>query len=94
MIEGMPWPIQIGVASLGWSLFAACVWLFYRKLSAGDLMTRREGDAKDAQINTLTARAEKAEGANEALVKQNGELMEMARLGTATWQALRKAADG
>lgn len=86
MIEALPWPVELGVYSLGWGLFGATVWLLIRKLMSGDLMTRREGDA-------LVNRAEKAEAANEALVEQNGKLMDMAQLGTATWQALRKAAE-
>lgn len=86
MIEALPWPVELGVYSLGWGLFGATVWLLIRKLMSGDLMTRREGDA-------LVERAVKAETAAEALVKQNGQLMDMAQLGTATWQALKKAAE-
>ena len=86
MIERLPLPVEVGIYSLGWALFGATVWLFFRKVLSGDLMTRREGDS-------LTKRAEKAESVNEKLVEQNGELMDMARLGTATWQALKKAAD-
>ena len=86
MIEGMPWPVSLGVAALGWSLFGGTVWLLIRKLMSGDLMTLRERQE-------LVERAEKAEDANEALIKQNGELIAEARMGMATWQALRKAAE-
>lgn len=85
MIEALPLPVQVGIYSLGWALLGAVVWQFYRKIANGDLLTRREGDA-------LIARAEKAEEANEKLVDQNGRLLDVARLGTATWQALQRAA--
>lgn len=86
MPEGLPLPIEVGIYGLGWALFGAALWLFYRKLANGDVVTRRENDA------TVT-RAEKAEAANDKLLDQNGQLMDMARLGTATFQALRKAAE-
>ena len=86
MPEGLPLPVEVGVFGLGWTLFAACAWLFFRKLASGDLMTRREGDA-------LVKRAETAEAANEKLLDQNGQLMDMARMGSATMQALRKAVE-
>lgn len=85
MIDGTPWPVDIGITAGGWTLAAAVCWLVIRKLISGDLLTRREADA-------LTERAAKTEQANEQLVEQNGKLMEAARLGTATWQALQKAA--
>lgn len=55
-------------------------------IATGRLVTRRE-----AQFHI--ARAEKAEAAAESLIKQNGELMEMARLGQATFTALRQGAE-
>lgn len=86
MIEGLPLPLEVGIYGLGWALFGSVVWAFYRKITAGDLVTRREADA-------LSLRAEKAEKALDKALDQNGELMDMARLGSATWQALKKAAD-
>lgn len=86
MILGLPVPVEFGIFGLGWGLFGALGWLVIRKLISGDLMTRREGDA-------LVKRAEKAEQANEGLVKQNGQLMDAAALGVATLQALKKAAE-
>lgn len=86
MLEGLPVPVSLGVLGLGWAIAAGALWLFYRKLASGDLLTRRENDA-------TVIRAEKAEEARDKLIDQNGQLMDMARLGTATWQALRKAAE-
>jgi hypothetical protein len=86
VFEGLPVPVGLGILGLGYTLAMAEAWLFYRLLARGDLVTRREADA-------ITARAEKAETAGDKLLDQNTELMDMARLGTATWQALRKAAD-
>ena len=86
MLEGLPVPVSLGVLGLGWAIAAGTLWLLIRKISAGDLVTRRENDA-------TALRAEKAELARDKLIDQNGDLMDMARLGTATWQALRKAAE-
>lgn len=49
----------------------------------GWFVTRREADV-------YIARAERAEKNESNLIDQNRELMEMARLGQATFQALRK----
>lgn len=51
-------------------------------LARGWVVTKREADV-------YIKRAEKAEDANRELITQNGELMEMARLGQATFTALR-----
>lgn len=91
-MDAIPWQ-TLTAAGGGWALFGATVWLVIRKLISGDLMTRREGEALETRIEETTTRAEKAEQANEALIDQNGQLMDMARLGTATWQALKKAAE-
>lgn len=86
MFEGLPVPVGLGILGLGYTLAMAETWLLYRLIARGDLVTRREADA-------ITERAQKAENASDKLLDQNGALMDMARLGTATWQALRKAAD-
>ena len=86
MPEGLPMPVGLGIMGFGFTLFGATVWLFFRMFSRGDIVTRREADA-------ISQRADRAETANDKLLEQNGALMDMARLGTATWQALRKAAD-
>ena len=86
MLEGLPVPVGLSILGLGWAIAGGCLWLLVRKVASGDLVTRREADA-------LTERAVRAEDANEKLVDQNGQLMDMARLGTATWQALRQAAE-
>jgi hypothetical protein len=87
MIEGLPWPASVGITGSGWLLAASIAWLVIRKLIDGDLVTRREADDH-------RDRAVKAEDANEKLVDQNAQLMDMARLGTATMQALKAAAGG
>lgn len=86
MIDGLPWPASVGLTITGWALAGSIAWLVIRKLISGELVTRREADG-------LETRAVKAEEANEHLVEQNTQLLDMARLGTATWQALRKAAE-
>lgn len=69
-----------GVGVVG--LFAAMFWM----LATGRLVTRREADG-------ITRRAEKAEETRDSLIAQNTELMEMARLGQATFTALRKGVE-
>lgn len=64
------------------ALFSALFWL----LATGRLVTRREAEG-------ITKRAEKAEETRDTLIKQNAELMEMARLGQDVFTALRKGAE-
>lgn len=66
----------------GRSATGALFWM----IATGRLVTRREADG-------ITHRAEKAERAIDSLIAQNAELMEMARLGQATFSALRQAVE-
>lgn len=84
MFDGVPLALLNGVGVVGVVVFIGA--MFWRALKGGDIVTRREAEV-------YIQRAEKAEAMNADLVKQNGELMEMARLGTATFTALRRAAD-
>ena len=63
----------------------AVVLFVFVALVRGSLVTRREADA-------YRERAEKAENALDQALRQNTDLMEMARLGSATFEALRKNA--
>lgn len=67
----------VGVASLLGLLF----WL----LATGRLVTRREADG-------ITQRAVSAETSRDLLIEQNGELIEMARLGQSVFTALHERA--
>jgi hypothetical protein len=73
---------QVGYGS-GWAIVAVVVLMIFRGL----LVTRREADS-------YLTRAESAEANNVKLIAQNGELMEMARLGQAMFQALKQGAEG
>lgn len=84
VIDGIPLAAINGVGVVG--VVVLIGGLFWRALKNGDIVTRREAEV-------YIARAEKAETMNRDLVQQNSELLEMARLGTATFNALRKAAD-
>ena len=86
MIEGLPWPAWIGIAGTGWMLFGATLWRVVRGYQAGTTITEREAQA-------ITRRAEKAEDALTKALDQNGQLMDMARLGYVTMQALNEAAN-
>lgn len=66
-----------GVGVVG--MLAGLFWM----LASGRLVTRREADA-------YTRRAEAAEKERAALIEQNGELMEMARLGQSMFRALNE----
>lgn len=54
-------------------------------LSTGWILTRREG-------NSIIKRAESAEKARDALIAQNSELIELARLGQSVFTALHEGA--
>lgn len=82
---GVALPV-IGPAT-GWAAFLGLVIYVVRGYVTGKTVTRREADS-------ITKRAEKAEETRDSLIAQNGELMEMARLGQATFTALRQAAEG
>ena len=69
----------------GASIVAVVLFLMVAFLR-GWFVTRREADV-------YLKRAERAEALVDNLNKQNGELMEMARLGKSTFDALRKAAE-
>lgn len=84
MIEGIPAALLNGVGVVG--LVVLIGGMFWRALNRGDIVTKREAES-------YLTRATHAEGLNADLVKQNTELMEMARLGRATFSALREAAE-
>lgn len=73
--------VSSGALELGG--FAGLLALLFWMLATGRLVTRREADS-------YRERAEKAEAARDEVTRQNGELMEMARLGQATFAALRQ----
>lgn len=52
-LDGIPFD-ALGQAA-GWPLFAALAWLVIRAIVRGDLVTRREADAKDRRIDALEA---------------------------------------
>lgn len=54
MIEGVPWQ-AISAASGGWILFGWLAWRVLSKLTSGDLVTRRELDAKEQETAALRA---------------------------------------
>lgn len=85
-MESLPWP-TITVAGGGWTLFGLLAWLVMRKLVSGDLLTRREGDAKDDEIKALRQ-------SNHELLEQNGLMLREALPTTnAVLTALREAAE-
>lgn len=84
MIEAIPITLLNGIGVVG--VVVLIGGMFWRALNRGDIVTRREAES-------YLARASHAEAMNADLVKQNGELMEMARLGRATFAALREAAE-
>lgn len=77
--------ISVGQLLSGGGVVGVVLFVFVAFLR-GWFVTKREADV-------YVERAEKAEAANAELVRQNTELMEMARLGQATFNALRKAAE-
>lgn len=52
MIENLPWP-AITAATGGWALFGWLAWRVLARLTNGDLVTRREVNAKDQEISAL-----------------------------------------
>ena len=85
MIDGLPWPVGLGLTGTGWLLALVVVWRATRMVLDGDLVPRRE-------VEACRARAEKAEATNERLVEQNGRIMDAARVGTAVVRALGQRA--
>jgi len=73
-----------GVSVVTVVLVGTCAYV--RALTKGTIVTEREHEA-------TVKRAEKAEETRDSLIAQNSELMEMARLGQATFTALRKGAE-
>lgn len=65
-MDTLPWQ-ALSAASGGWVLFGLLAWLVLRKLIAGDLVTRREVDAKDHVI-TLQADTIREQGKQLSLV--------------------------
>lgn len=62
MLEGMPWPAQIGVAALGWVAFVTAVLWIVRAFIKGDIYPRstveqqeRRNQAQEQTINELTS---------------------------------------
>lgn len=85
-MEGLPWP-AITAASGGWVLFGWLAWRVLTKLTNGDLITRREADAKDQENAALRA-------ANAEQGKQLSLLLSEALPTTnAVLQALHRAAE-
>lgn len=76
----LPWP-AITAASGGWALFGWLAWSVLRRLMNGDLVPRREVDAKDKQI-----------AAQDATIKEQGKQLSLV-LGEAmpTTNALMRA---
>lgn len=78
----MEWPTADILSGGGVVGFVLVVfWL----IATGRLVTKREHD-------TALKRIEAAESARDKALAQNAELMEMTRLGAATFTALRRAA--
>lgn len=68
MIEGLPWPAQVGVAGLGWFLFCVTMYGF---ITGRWLISRREADADRERIKTQDITI-------ATLAKQNSVLLESA----------------
>lgn len=84
-METIPWQ-ALTAAGGGWALAIAVMWRTINGYITGNTVTRREADS-------IEKRAEKAEETRDTLIAQNSELMEMARLGQATFAALQKGAE-
>ena len=83
-VDGVPVALLNGVGVVG--IVVVIGWLFWRALNSGSIVTGREA-------KSYLDRATVAEALNDELVKQNSELMEMARLGQSVLTALRQAAE-
>lgn len=66
-MDNIPW-LTISGATGGWVLFGFLAQLVLRKMISGDLLTRREADAMQTEINALRE-------ANQELLRQNGLLL-------------------
>ncbi len=73
-------------AAGGWVLFAALAWLVLRKMISGDLVTRREADAKDEQIFRLRE-------SNDHLHEQLGKALTALEVVNDVLPAFRAAAE-
>lgn len=91
MIEGIPVGLADGIGVVGVVVLVSV--LLWRALTVVPREARLPRLVTGREATSYLERAEAAEVANADLVKQNSELMEMARLGTATFAALRQAAD-
>ena len=49
MIEGMPWPVQVGAAGMGWTLAFGFMWMVF----TGRAATGRELKEKNERIDFL-----------------------------------------
>lgn len=83
MLEGIPWPIGLSVLGGGWLL----VFIGVRMLFAGTLVTSREIDEKNRQIDNLTKTVETLNGDLRLVL---GETVPAAN---AVMTALHKAAE-
>ena len=45
MIDGLPWPVGLGLTGTGWLLALVVVWRATRMVLDGDLVPRREVEA-------------------------------------------------
>ena len=63
-MDSLPWP-AITAATGGWLLAFGVLWTWFRKMSSGDLVTRREVDAKDTESLRLRE-------SNDRLLEING----------------------
>ncbi|NUR07702.1 MAG: hypothetical protein HOQ45_11925 [Nocardioidaceae bacterium] len=79
MIEGLPWPAQLGVAGLGWAITGYFIW----SLFTGRVVTRREADV-------YLTRAEKAETNLSTLISTNAEMTAVGHLQKAVIDAAIK----
>lgn len=91
MIEGIPVALLNGIGVVG--IVCLIGLLLWRAITVVPKDARLPRLVTGREATSYLERAEAAELANVDLVKQNSELMEMARLGTATFAALRQAAD-
>lgn len=84
-MDGLPWP-AITAATGGWFLAFGVLWTWFRKVSSGDLVTRREVDAKDAESLRLRE-------SNDRLLEITGaQTTSLAKLSDA-FDAFRAAAE-
>lgn len=84
-MESLPWQ-GLTAAAGGWVLFGSLSWLVLRKFIAGDIITRREADAKDAEVLRLRE-------SNDYLQEQLGESLKALTVASDAIAGLRAAAE-